>query len=292
MRLAVFSNVIQGDSPAEVAAKTRAYGFEAVQFIPAGVTVGFGFDRDDSDAAFGRWAKAYADAGVEVYAIGGYINLLHHDASRRRHNIDKFITYLEDMKEFGARYISTETGSLASTSDWDFDPKNRTPEAYDELRRVTDEILPVAEANDVVILYEPYVVHVCDTPEAGAAFVREYSSPYLQLLMDPTNWFTNDMLEAEKVTATLRRGFQAEAGLFHLAHAKDVAPPNEAHPDKPSLPGPGQGVLNYPEYLRLLKSSGYDGPLVLEHLTEEEVPSALEFVKRQLRTVGEVVPGA
>ena len=217
MKLGIFSNVIEGASPSEVAEKTRSYGLDAVQFVPADVFVGFGFDHDAPEAEFGRWAAAYANAGVEVCAVGGYVNLLHHDPARRKDNLDKFTGYLRDMKTLGARYISTETGSLSKTSDWDFDPANRAPEAYDELRRVTDEILPIAVENDVVILYEPYVVHVCDSPQAGAEFVSKYDSPHLQLLMDPTNWFTNDMLDAATVTATLRAGFEAEDGLFHLA---------------------------------------------------------------------------
>jgi sugar phosphate isomerase/epimerase len=282
MKLGIFSNVIKGGSPNEVAEKTRAYGLDAVQFVPAGVFVGFGFDQEAPDAEFSRWAAAYESAGVEVCAVGGYVNLLHHDATRRRANTDKFVSYMRDMKTLGARYISTETGSLSQTSDWDFDPANRTPEAYDALRRATDQILPTAEENDVVILYEPYVVHVCDSPEAGAAFVREYNSPHLQMLMDPTNWFNNDMLDAETVTSTLHAGFEAEKGLFHLAHAKDVAPPTAEAPGKPALPGPGQGVLNYPEYVRLLDEAGYTGPLVIEHLTESEVPEAVSFVSAQL----------
>ena len=60
--------------------------------------------------------------------------------------------------------------------------------------------------------------------------MSKYDSPHLQLLMDPTNWFNNDMLDAATVTATLRAGFEAENGLFHLAHAKDVAPPRPKSP--------------------------------------------------------------
>ena len=44
--------------------------------------------------------------------MGGYVNLLHHDPARRD-NLDKFTGYLRDMKTLGARYISTETGSLS-----------------------------------------------------------------------------------------------------------------------------------------------------------------------------------
>ena len=101
------------------------------------------------------------------------------------------------------------------------------------------------------------------------------------MLMDLTNWFNNDMLDAETVTSTLHAGFEAEKGLFHLAHAKDVAPPTAEAPGKPALPA-GQGVLNYPEYVRLLDEAGYTGPLVIEHLTESEVPDAVSFVSAQL----------
>ena len=41
-------------------------------------------------------------------------------------------------------------------------------------------------------------------------------------------------------------------------------------------------MLNYPEYVRLLDEAGYTGPLVIEHLTESEVPEAVSFVSAQL----------
>lgn len=290
MYLSIFSNVIEGDSPDEVAAKTAEYGFESVQFTPAGAHIGFGFDRTNPDASFDRWADAYARVGLHADIIAAYINLLHPDLEVRRRNIDTFKQYLEDMGAFGCRYISTETGSLSAVSDWDYDPANRTADALAQLREVTDEILPVAEANDVTILYEPYVVHVCDSPQAGADFVRSYASEHLAMLMDPTNWFTTAMLDPATVTqtvdATLRSGFEAEAGLFKMAHAKDVCLGEQGlDAPKPALPGPGQGVLNYPLYLELLAEHGYDGPLIIEHLTEAEVPEAVEFMREQLATL-------
>ena len=41
--------------------------------------------------------------------------------------------------------ISTETGTLARTGDWDFPPSNRSVDTWDELRQVTNQLLPVAE---------------------------------------------------------------------------------------------------------------------------------------------------
>jgi len=136
----------------------------------------------------------------------------------------------------------------------------------------------------VVLLYEPYIVNVCSTPELGAQLVREFNSPHLALLMDPTNRFEPNMVERGQVGAVLRRGFAAERGQFRLAHAKDVTPAAPGG-NKPGLPGPGQGILDYRLYLRLLKEHGYDGPLIIEHLTEREVPDAMSYVQRFIDTV-------
>lgn len=278
MHVGIFSSVIKGETPEEVARKTREYGLSSVQFIPSRAEIGFGFDTKVAEASFERWARAYRREGVEICGVGGYVNILHHDPERRRQNVDALKSYMRGMSILGCRYISTETGSYAPTGDWDFDPKNRTREAWDDLRRVTDDLLEVATREAVVILYEPYIVNVCYTPELGARFVHEVESPHLAMLMDPTNWFEAEVARADRVREVVERGFAAERGLFRLAHAKDVTP---AAPDsnKPGLPGPGQGILDYALYVRLLKEHGYTGPLIIEHLTESDVPAAMAHVQ-------------
>lgn len=285
MYLSIFSSVIQGATPEEVARKTRDYGLRSVQFIPSRAEIGFGFDTRGTEASFERWARAYAHEGIEICGVGGYINLLHHDRERRQQNLTAFKSYLRGMKTFGCRYISTETGSYALTGDWDFDPRNRTREAWEDLRRVTEDLLEVASQENVVILFEPYIVNVCYTPELGAQFIRELNSPHLGLLMDPTNWFEVEQARPEQIRGVIERGFAAERGLFRLAHAKDVTPPDPGSP-KPGLPGPGQGLLDYARYVQLLKEHGYNGPLIIEHLTEAEVPAAMTYVQRFIDAYG------
>jgi sugar phosphate isomerase/epimerase len=277
----IFSNVITGATPAEVARKTRTYGLRSVQFVPDEVRVGWGFDGRGAAGTFEEWAAAYQREGIEICGVAGYINLLHHDPAQRQRNVDVFASFLRRMKTLGCRYISTETGSFSPEGDWSFDAKNGTRAGWEELRRVTDGLLEVAAQEDVVILYEPYIANVCSTPELGAQFVREVGSPHLQMLMDPTNWFDVELAQPAHVPDVLERGFAAERGLFRLAHAKDVAPAAPGA-DKPGLPGPGQGLIDYPRYLRLLRGHDYDGPLVIEHLTEDEVPAALRFVQRHI----------
>jgi sugar phosphate isomerase/epimerase len=280
MYLGIFSNVVDGASPEEVAEKTARYGLRAVQYIPAASGIGFGFDKPSLGDDFPRWAAAYRQVGVEIAAVGGYMNLLHPNPEKRRRNIETFKDFLRRMRpELGTRLISTETGTYATSGDWNNDPRNRTPEAWDDLRRVTDDLVRVAEQEDVVILYEPYIVNVGYTPDLAVRIVHEVGSPHLRLLMDPTNWFEPDMLG--RVTETIERGFATERGLFLLAHAKDVTPPAPGS-DKPGLPAAGQGVLDYATYVRLLHEHDYTGPLIIEHLTEAQIPDTMRYVQRFL----------
>jgi sugar phosphate isomerase/epimerase len=285
MYLSIFSNVIKGATPTEVARKTRSYGLRSVQLIPDEINIGWGFDGNGATGSFVEWAEAYQREGVEICGIGGYLNLLHHNLERREHNLKLFEQFLRAMQEIDCRYVSTETGSFAASGDWDFDPINETRAAWDELRRVTERLLNVAVQTNTTLLYEPYIANVCSTPERGARFVREFDSVHLALLMDPTNWFDNALAQPEHVQSVIERGFAAERGLFRLAHAKDMTPPTLGA-DRPGLPGPGQGIIDYALYITLLRQHAYTGALVIEHLTEDEVPAAMRYVQSHIDQYG------
>ena len=129
MKLGIFSNVVTGASPEEVAARTRGFGLEAVQFVPAASGIGFGFDRAAPVDDFKRWAAAYRQEDVRIAGVAGYINLLHHDQRQRHDNIETFKGFLRDMHDLGTRLISTETGTYVASGDWDNHPDNRVPAA-------------------------------------------------------------------------------------------------------------------------------------------------------------------
>jgi hypothetical protein len=52
------------------------------------------------------------------------------------------------------------------------------------------------------------------------------------------------------------------------------------------LHGPGHGALNYPLYLKLLAAQHPNMPVIIEHVTEGEVPAAKQFVYDALIQVG------
>jgi sugar phosphate isomerase/epimerase len=66
-----------------------------------------------------------------------------------------------------------------------------------------------------------------------------------------------------------------------IAHAKDV----KAAPDGTDLPASGMGVLDYPLYLRLLARLDREIPLIVEHLSLDDIPRARDFVLRQFEEI-------
>jgi pimeloyl-ACP methyl ester carboxylesterase len=63
-----------------------------------------------------------------------------------------------------------------------------------------------------------------------------------------------------------------------LAHAKDFRDGADfAHA------APGQGMLDWPGLLQRFRSAGYDGPLILHGLAEEEVTASAAFLRQALK---------
>ena len=276
-RLGVVSYTVGGWEPGDVARRTKALGVRTVQLMAVA-------DQSGEPGAFlggtlGEWIRAYAREGVEVCAVGCYVNVVHPDPEIRKLGLNQLKACLGQAGALGIRLVSTETGTYNRASDWASAPDNRTPSAIDDLRAVTEDLLQVAFDAGVVLLYEPYVANVLHSPRIAADFVRQYDSPHLALVMDPTNWFEADDVNREGVQRLLHSGFEAERGLFQLAHAKDVSPPIDGQ-ELPDLGGPGSGCLDYGLYTALLAEHSYAGPLILEHISEEQAPAALAFVRR------------
>jgi sugar phosphate isomerase/epimerase len=95
------------------------------------------------------------------------------------------------------------------------------------------------------------------------------------VVMDGANLFHDGELPA--MGAILDEAFALLGPDIALAHAKDLSRDGAAGHE-----AAGQGVLDYPRYLRLLIGSGYAGPLILHGLSEAQVPGCVRFLAAQL----------
>ena len=277
MRLSIFSDVIAARDPEELAAKTRGYGLEGVQLrlnvpgvdlSPDGIT--------ERDAA--RVRRAFEREGLAIDALAAYTNLTHPDPQRRRQNVEGFQNRLRWARAFGTSLVATETGTFNRQSEWDADPYNDTDEAWQEFLAMLDPCVRVAEACDAVIALEAYVENVVNTAERARAALDRFGRERVQVVMDPNNYFTPALLDRQD--EVLRHVFAQVGDAIAIAHAKDVrAVPGQR---KCALPRAGTGVLNWPLFVDLLRGTGFDGALVIEHLREPEIPETVDFVRRQM----------
>ena len=277
MKLGIFSDVIAAQDPEELAAKTRTYGLEGVQLrmnVPGVDLSPEGIAERDAT----RVRRAYEAEGLSIDALAAYTNLTHPDLARRRQNVEGFQNRLRWARAFGTRVVATETGTFNRRSEWDADPYNDTEEAWQTFLDILEPCVRVAEESDVVIALEAYVENVVNTAERARAAVERFGHERVQIVMDPNNYFTPELLEHQD--EVLRNAFKQVGSYIALAHAKDVlAVPGKR---KCTLPRAGTGVLNWPLFLRLLHDAGYDGPLVIEHLREPEIAETRDFVRGQM----------
>ncbi|MFT3849897.1 MAG: sugar phosphate isomerase/epimerase [Propionivibrio sp.] len=243
---------------------------------------------------------AFRVANLPIVCISGYTNLVHPDAVQRKNNIDYLKTLLRHARDLGTPYVISETGTFNRESDWVFDPRNATEEAYQEIKGIIADLTQYAHEHGAVFLVENYIQNIIGSVNQLLRLFDDIQSPGLGLLLDPTNYFTEHNID--DVDGELNRIFNALGDRVKIAHAKDIKraedtgekhaaiDASEAHSFRGvgavELPAPGLGILNYDLYLKRLAERHPNIPIIIEHLDESDVPRAKKFLDGKLQALG------
>ncbi len=242
----------------------------------------------------------FRDANLPVVAVSAYTNIVHSDPAQRKRNMDYIKGMMERALDLGSPYVASETGTYCRESDWVWDDKNATEEAYEEACAAIYELAKFGREVGATFIMENYVNNVIGTIEQIQRVFCDVNMPNLKLICDPTNYF--DQNNIADVDGQLRRIFHALADKMVIAHAKDIKlaqdmgekhaeiDADESHSFRGSgaveLPAAGLGVLNYDLYLQLLGKFSPNMPLIIEHLDEGDIPRAKAFVDGVLKRQG------
>jgi sugar phosphate isomerase/epimerase len=119
----------------------------------------------------------------------------------------------------------------------------------------------MAEGAGIRLGIEPELANVVDSAARARTLIDTLQSPALAIVLDPANLFevdpNRDRIIAEAIDLLADR--------IVMAHAKDRA----ANGD---FVAAGQGVVNFPDFIRRLQAAGFDGDLVTHGLTAAEAP--------------------
>lgn len=285
----------------EQAQRIKALGFNTVQLDLEFKGMDFSTgDKIHPDKA-AEVRETFRDHALPICCLSGYTNIIHPDPDRRRANLDRLKAILRHARAFGSPYVLSETGTFDPDSDWVHHPKNRTEDGFAECRQAIRELCDVAEDHGSVFVMETYVNNVVGSIEETLRMFAEVDSPALALVMDPTNYFEDHNID--RMQATLRAIFDALGDRIVIAHAKDVKRSGEDKSEKHAaidateahsfrgvgeieLPAPGLGALDYDYYLTRLAQRHPNIPLIIEHLEENDIPRAFDFIKGKLRAHG------
>ena len=246
----------------------------------------------------------FRDHDLPVSCISAYTNIVHPDKAERKRRNDYLKEILAHAQYLGSPYVISETGTFATDSDWVHHPRNKSEEGWEECRDVIRGLAQHAYDHGAMFLMETYVNNVVGSIQETLRMFAEVDHPGLGLLMDPTNYFENHNID--QMDQTLHQVFDALSDKIRIAHAKDVKrsgdDKSEKHTDigdadaaeshtfrgvgEIELPAPGLGSLNYDLYLKRLAQKHPNIPIIIEHLTEDDVPRAKRFLDGKLRANG------
>lgn len=210
---------------------------------------------------------------VEISNLNGFmlcaIQDFHHpswieeDYDFRQQRINHTINCLELAKKLGAKTVSTEPGGPPTNNS-----KNHQLELFAE---GIDNVIPVAEKNDVKLLIEPEPGLLLQTPSEFLNFISRFESNHLGLNFDIGHFFCVNE-DPTKLVKSLKDY------ITHI-HLEDISA-DRVH--KHLIPG--EGAINFLSIFEALDEINYKGYITVELYPNQNDPqsaakTALDFIK-------------
>ena len=219
--------------------------------------------------------KALDARQINVAALSGTYNMIHPDVQKRHDGLNMLRSVAAACEPLGTSVITLCTGSRDADSMWRAHPDNNTESAWRALVDSMTQALEVAEAYNVTLAIEPEVANVVDSAKKARRLIDEMQSPHLKVVMDGANIFHKG--ELPRMREILNEAFALLGEDIALAHAKDLDRDGQA-----GHLAAGTGLLDYEQYLGLLKQVGYEGAVVLHGLSEAQVPFCTDFLREKI----------
>lgn len=287
----------------ETARRIQAQGFTTVQLDLHFKDLDLSAGQITADKAK-RVRDTFRDHNLPICCISGYTNIIHPDKDERARRVGYLKEIIRNARSFGTPYVISETGTYNTESDWVHHPKNKTEEGFEECRKVIADLAQTAYDHGATFLLETYVNNVVGSVEETVKMFAQVDHPGLGLLMDPTNYFETHNID--RMDQILNQVFDTLSQHIRIAHAKDVKrsgdDKSEKHADigdedaleshtfrgvgEIELPAPGLGSLNYDLYLKRLAEKHPNIAVIIEHLSEDDIPRAKAFLEGKFKANG------
>jgi sugar phosphate isomerase/epimerase len=233
-----------------------------------------------------------ADKGVEITALGYYVNPLHPDQKTREHDIDHTRKVILGAEKLGVGIIGVLVGRSSAPERYGRVWKDAIEYGFEEFRKVWPDLVKFAADHNVKIATEhcPMLWH--DTwpegdnlPYSPAIMHRMFEilpDENFGIMLDPSHFIWQQIDSVRFIKDFSDR-------IFHV-HAKDMTIDREMFYQDgilgcgfnwqiPRLPG--RGLVDWKKVIAALVDTGYDDTLNIEH-EDAKYEGSVELVKRGL----------
>ncbi|MGJ3243320.1 MAG: sugar phosphate isomerase/epimerase family protein [Opitutales bacterium] len=232
------------------------------------------------DALIEAYRQAAEAADILIAEVGvWHVNPISPDADTREAGITAIARGLELAEKIGANCCVALAGSLSEA--WAAPHRDHfRPETIDRIvgtvREIIDRVKPVRTAFGIEAM--PWVPP--ESPERYVEILEKVDRDAAACHLDPVNITTSPVLAANSA-AFIDRCFDLLGDKIVSAHAKDIRLSGELTVHLSEC-APGEGWLDYPQYLRRLNALDRDVPLMIEHLKTADEYDAAEAHIRQI----------
>ncbi len=232
-----------------------------------------------------EFTAAFREADIVLAELGAFcINISDPDPVARERNIAQIIDRLHQADEMGALCCVMHGGSYNNTGcvkahKDNFSDRNVEHNVH-TIQRIIDAVQP--RRTKLVLETESYCLP--DSPELYLRMIRWIDRQAFAAHLDPVNmtlsprrfYYSGDFI----------RDCFARLGRYIVScHAKDTNLVDHATSQLTET-YLGNGGLDYDAYLTELNRLPQEPPLMIEHLSHEQLPSALEYVFGKAEALG------
>ena len=269
MQIGVFAKTFSATGAMPVFNAVKQAGYEVAQFNMACLGLPT-MPENISPAAIEDVSNASAASGVAIAAISGTYNMIHPDPTVRADGLARLATIIRAAPSMGTRLVTLCTGTRDVKDQWKHHPDNSGKEAWHVLLGEMGKAITLAEENNVDLGIEPELANVVSSAKQARRLIDELKSPRIRIVLDPANLFEVALPSESQVI--IAQAIDLLRTRIVMAHAKDRRANGE-------FTAAGSGVIDFPHFIRCLRSTGFDGPLVTHGLSEHEAPTVAKFLR-------------
>jgi sugar phosphate isomerase/epimerase len=269
MQLGIFAKTFARPTVEDIFDAVAQHGFECIQFnfsccgLPT-------LPDEITPALANRIRTALQQRSLSMAAVSGTCNLIHPDPKERADCLRRLRALIAACPQLGTNVVTLCTGTRDRIDMWRGHPENRSASAWQDLLHSLENILPIAEQNQVFLGVEPEPGNVINSAPSARRLLDEVRSPVLKIIFDAAN------LVAEHARSEHDRVLSQAVELLGpdivLAHGKNLS------------------GLDHSDALTILRQAGFNGPLILHGMEEKQLPEYLDFFRAILQQAGRFDP--